>query len=489
MKQAIRLLQVEDSEDDAALVVRLLEGSGYAIDTERIVDAEQMRTALEKGGFDLIISDYRLPQFSAPAALSLFRETDLDIPFIVVSGAVGEDTAVSIMKAGAHDFLLKDRMDRLLPAVKRELNEAKIRQQKRETDQKLRAAHTELETIYANAPVQMFVADGELRVEKINELAASFCGLSTDDCREKKICELLRCPHPAPISIDAAPAAICAQCPIWTMLADVFRTGAPHQSVEVWSPLMCEEKTGASCLLVSAAPIVVGKASRVLITAQDVTRLKTVETSLQESIHSLKAALSEKVVLFQEIHHRVKNNLQIIASLLSIKARKDPELICAEDLKECERRVKSMALIHEQLYSQNDVTRVELDEYIKKIVPEIVASFEREDSLSLRMEISPTTCSIDQSIPCGLIVNELITNAIKYAYPDGRGELLIGLCSDGGMVRLTVADRGVGMPLAPPRKGSSLGMKIIEMLAKKLKGTVEFKTNQGTTATLSFPKD
>jgi len=217
VKKALRLLQVEDSENDAALMLRLLEGSGYEIDTERVETEKQMREALSSETWDLIISDYRLPQFSAPAALSLFRETNLDIPFIVVSGAVGEEIAVSIMKAGAHDFLLKEKLDRLLPAVDRELSEARIRRQKREADQRLHAANAELEAIYTNAPVLMFVLNDQLQVEKINESAMSFCKLNAESSRKRKICELLHCPHPPPLSISADPKECCNRCTTWNV--------------------------------------------------------------------------------------------------------------------------------------------------------------------------------------------------------------------------------------------------------------------------------
>ena len=124
MTRAIKLLQVEDSEDDAALIVHMLEKAGYAVDAERVETEEQLRRALATGACDLVIADYRLPQFSAPEALKVFQETHLDVPFIVVSGVMGSETAISMMKAGAHDFLLKERLERLTPAVERELNEA-----------------------------------------------------------------------------------------------------------------------------------------------------------------------------------------------------------------------------------------------------------------------------------------------------------------------------------------------------------------------------
>jgi two-component sensor histidine kinase len=495
MTRAIKLLQVEDSEDDAALIVHMLEKAGYAVDAERVETEEQLRRALATGACDLVIADYRLPQFSAPEALKVFQETHLDVPFIVVSGVMGSETAISMMKAGAHDFLLKERLERLTPAVERELNEAAIRREKREADDKLRAAYAELEAIYANAPVLMFVTDAELQVRKINDLAARFCGKSTQDCLDDTLCGLLRCIHAGARFRLAAPETPCVSCNLSMATADALRDGsARRDSFELSSPLTWGEGTWGeqareSCLLTSVAPMAAGETQRLLVCAQDVTRLKRAEFSLQETIDSLRQALAQNVVLFQEVHHRVKNNLQIVASLLSMKARKSREQIGAEDLKDCELRIRSMAMIHEQLYSQKDMSVLDFAGYVKRIVPELIASYERGGSVTLRLEVSPTILSIDQSIPCGLILNELITNAIKYAYPDGKGEILVQLGSDAETVRMTVADQGRGMPPgAADGTGTSLGMQIVRMLTRQLRGSLEFGVALGTTVCLSFPR-
>jgi len=123
----VRVLLVEDSEDDAALVMRELRRHGYAASFERVEDATAMRAALTKGSWDVVISDWKMPNFSAAGALQVLQETALDIPFIIVSGSIGEDTAVEAMRAGAQDFVLKDRLTRLMPAIERELREAKGR--------------------------------------------------------------------------------------------------------------------------------------------------------------------------------------------------------------------------------------------------------------------------------------------------------------------------------------------------------------------------
>lgn len=135
MPAPLRVLVVEDSNPDTLLLVRELGRSGREIVWERVETAEQMLSALESGPWDLVVSDYSLPRFSAPKALELFKETGLDLPFIVVSGKVGEDVAVETMKAGAHDFLLKGSFTRLVPAVNRELEQAAWRRAGRRAEE------------------------------------------------------------------------------------------------------------------------------------------------------------------------------------------------------------------------------------------------------------------------------------------------------------------------------------------------------------------
>ena len=139
MDTPLRVLLIEDSESDAALIIRQLKKADYAVTPERVETAAQMTAALEQQAWDCVIADYRLPQFDAPAALAVLQSTGLDLPFIVVSGTIGEETAVALMKAGAHDYLMKDKLARLAPAVKRELAEAQSRRERQRAEQRFQS--------------------------------------------------------------------------------------------------------------------------------------------------------------------------------------------------------------------------------------------------------------------------------------------------------------------------------------------------------------
>ena len=156
MSEILRVLQVEDSESDAALMVRMLEKAGYVVRAERVEDGEAMRQALAGGDWDVVIADFQLPQFDAGAALEMLHESGRDIPFIVVSGMIGEDRAVEMMRAGAHDYVLKDRIARLVPAVQREIRECQSRGERRRAEEQLRDRDEWLALVVSVTQLGMF---------------------------------------------------------------------------------------------------------------------------------------------------------------------------------------------------------------------------------------------------------------------------------------------------------------------------------------------
>jgi signal transduction histidine kinase len=161
--KALRVLLVEDCEDDTVLLRRTLEQSGYAPELCRVEDADGLRSALAGGRWDIVLSDYRLPGFVAPDALRIVQESGLDLPFILVSGVVGESAAVEILKAGAHDFVSKDGIARLAPAIERELREAEVRRQRRRAE-RLRLEEAQVSSSLARVGKQLIGSMGTREV-------------------------------------------------------------------------------------------------------------------------------------------------------------------------------------------------------------------------------------------------------------------------------------------------------------------------------------
>ena len=132
--QSLRVLMVEDSEDDALLIIRELKKGGYNPVYERVETAAAMKKALKEKQWDIILCDYKLPKFNAPSAIAVLKETNIDIPLIIVSGAIGEETAVECMRLGAHDYIMKNNLSRLCPAIARELEEAEVRNKQKQAE-------------------------------------------------------------------------------------------------------------------------------------------------------------------------------------------------------------------------------------------------------------------------------------------------------------------------------------------------------------------
>ncbi len=187
---------------------------------------------------------------------------------------------------------------------------------------------------------------------------------------------------------------------------------------------------------------------------------------------ALRKSLEEKELLLKEIHHRVKNNFQVISSLLNLQSEsiQDPE--AAQAFMESQNRIKSMALIHERLYQSESLERIDFSDYVNSMAGEISSSFAASaERIRIETELERVELSIDAAIPLGLIVNELITNAYKYAFPNkARGRILVRLKEVGNSVlRLTVSDDGVGMPQAVDAH-QGLGFVLVEALVAQLKG-------------------
>jgi len=217
---------------------------------------------------------------------------------------------------------------------------------------------------------------------------------------------------------------------------------------------------------------------------RDVTEHALAEEKVRTSLH-------EKEALLKEIHHRVKNNLQVVSSLLGLQSRtiSDPEQ--RKMFEESQNRVYSMALLHESLYQSDNLSQIDFPEYIRQLADHLFQSYGvASERIHLRTELDRILLHMDAAVPCGLIINELVSNSLKYAFPGGReGEIHIGLHGQpAGMAKLLVADNGVGlrsdMDWTTTR---SLGLRLVRSLAQQLGAQIEVKSQLGTEVQLVFP--
>jgi len=225
---------------------------------------------------------------------------------------------------------------------------------------------------------------------------------------------------------------------------------------------------------------------------RDITKSHRAELRLKDQEQKLRASLAEKDALLKEIHHRVKNNLQIISSLLDLQSEFLDQAYSKDVLLEMKTRVRSIAAIHELLYTAADFSRIDFRRFVEKLAQDVIA-VHRQRATRVEVEIDAESVLLDmtQAVPCGLMVNELLTNALKHAFPEGRpGKIKVSFRSDQTDWRLEVSDDGIGMPAKiDPRNVNSMGFQLIQLLVQQLGGRPDVVRDAGTKFIITFPRD
>ena len=269
-------------------------------------------------------------------------------------------------------------------------------------------------------------------------------------------------------------------------------------------PLIVDQKLWGSFSMVRSqqispwtdeqAALVQTVAVQLAIAIQQAQAFEQAQTELaerQQAEAHLRAALTEKEVLLKEVHHRVKNNLQIVSGLLQLQAQSLTDLPIVNALKESQNRVDSMSLIHKKLYTSQDMGQVDVTDYIYSLACNLLTSYKISPStVDLQVDVEPVTLSLDQAIPCGLVINELVSNSLKYAFPDNRpGKIYISLNQIGEELVLIIRDNGIGLPEHLDWEGNqSLGLSLVYSLAiDQLEGTLTVDSADGARFRLTFP--
>jgi two-component sensor histidine kinase len=203
----------------------------------------------------------------------------------------------------------------------------------------------------------------------------------------------------------------------------------------------------------------------------------------------IKATLKEKEAMMRELHHRVKNNLQIVSSLLRLQSRSIKNKSLKDTFEIAQNRIKSMALIHEVLYLSENLDRINFSDYIKRITHHLFSMFSRKaKKIQLDLDVGEFYLDIDKAIPCGLIINELVSNAFKHGFPDGKsGKIQVHLDHKLDRYTLVVKDTGVGFPEDVDMNNTgTLGMQLVNDLVKQIEGAYQLQHNDGTSFKIVF---
>ncbi len=315
--------------------------------------------------------------------------------------------------------------------------------------------------VFDALPDLIAILDTDHRVVKINKAMANRLGVSSDagiglHCYEvvhHTDSPILECPH-----------------------SKLLQDGLEHtQEVQ-------EDNLGGY-FLVTASPIVNpdGELLGSVHIARDITERRKMEKKLEKALH-------DKEILMKEIHHRVKNNLMMISSLLNIQSHyiNDPDV---KDLfTESQNRARSMALLHKELYESGDMKDIELSEYLSTLSKEIMHSYNSRDlNVDLGLDLQKGTIDVDRAIPLGLIATETIINSFKHAFPNGKGKINIKLYKDDDSYVLIISDDGVGFPEDLDfRSQGNMGMMLINGLINQIDGSINMKCENGTQFIIKF---
>ncbi len=336
-------------------------------------------------------------------------------------------------------------------------------------EEKLRhAAEEKYRNLFDNAYDAIIIHDLEGKITSWNRAAEKIFGWTGQEIAGKNLSSFI-VPRRMQAEIDQIIGNVMLGGSVTGIEKELLRKdgGSIAASVTI-SPLLDEKQNiiGTSCII------------------RDITERKKAE-------EQIKASLKEKELLLQEVHHRVKNNLQVISSLLNLQSEYIREEKSRDMFKESQNRLMSMSLIHEKLYKSKDFTKLDFNEYVRELVDDLFQSYEGyAGKITLNINIDTVSLDIDSAIPCGLIISELVTNSLKYAFPDGRkGELNISLRpANENMIELMVGDNGVGIPEDVDfKKTATLGLHIVTMLVEgQLHGEISLNRAKGTEFKIKF---
>ena len=479
MAQPIRMLILEDSEDDLLLMLRALRRGGMDPYCERVETAEGMQAALEQGAWDVIVADYNMPRFSALAGLDIMKEMGIDLPFIVVSGKIGEDLAVAAMKAGAHDYLMKGNLSRLVPAIEREIREADERRRRRQAEEAMHTQFIQISTIFDSLNALVYVVDMQsFRLLYLNKYGAQLFGSAW----EGKFCYEV---------IQSGKTVPCDFCTNDKLLQD----GKPSPPF-IWEYQNTTSGRWYQCID-RAVRWTDGQLVRMEI-AIDITERKEMERMKDEMISAVS----------HEMHTPLTAMMGFTEFLLENEVNREQQVSCLRTIyKETER-------LNELITNFLQLQRLKAGMVKFRIAP-VAVKLLIADAVSLYAAATKRhsfTVECPEDLPSVRgneeqlyqVVSNLISNAIKYS-PEG-GEILVGARRDESMVTLWVRDQGIGITPEFQEKiferffrvdntdrrkigGAGLGLTLVHEVVAAHGGRVwvESRVGEGSTFYVSLP--
>ncbi len=469
MADLVRVLILEDYPQDAELNQH---------EVKKVLSQAQFYFADSKDSFleainnfkpDVILSDYKLPGFNGMDALRITNERSPDTPFLLITGPMNEEIAVECMKAGAWDYVIKDRYMRIGPAVINALEQKKLRSESKKAMQDLRESESRYRNLVMFSPDAIYIDLNNRIIMANRECIRMFHARSEDDLIGKSPFELFSPEYHEQIKSRV----------------NLLRVQGKPVPV-VTEKIICFDGSQVDVDVV-AAPFAYYGTNAIHVILRDISERKASEEKLRFS-------LKEKETLLQEIYHRTKNNMQVISSLLELQAAASGNAEVERIIHDSTTRIRTMALAHEKLYKSKSLSRVNMKEYISELAKLLLSSNKVDtEKVTIQYDIEKIEFLIDIAIPCGLVINELLSNAFKYAFPYGKeGTIFLGLHKRReDQIELIISDNGVGLPEGfDIMKAPSLGVQLVlQIVHHQLHGDAKVESANGLKWYILFRKD
>jgi len=451
------LLIVEDEGTIALEIQNKVEEWGYSVVDTVSSGEEAIIVALNKRP-DLILMDIILKQKITGIEAANIIKKSFDVPIIYLTAYGDEKTIENAKTTFPQAYLLKPFDDNELKLT------IEMALYKHNMEARLKRSEETYRTLAENAKDIIFIVSLEDRLVYVNKFAANMLGFEPHELVGKLRQNLF----PMEISEKQRKTIDLA-----------IETQSPVRSESKLALPRCEMWLDTNIIPLKDKN---DKIFAVMGISRDITRQKQIEDALRSS-------LNEKEILLKEIHHRVKNNMQIISSLINLQSDYATDESTVKMFEDSKNRIRSMALIHEKLYMSEDISFIEFSKYIKSLTSKLLEFYSSKARLITINVISDNiTMDIDSAIPCGLIINELVSNAIKYAFPNGNdGNITIHMHLKDENYVLSVEDDGVGFPEKIDfMNPETLGLQIVHTLTQQLGGIIELENNGFTRFKITF---
>lgn len=489
MNNLLQLLLIEDSADDTELILRELRKNGFAVAATRVDTVEELRQALPRGGWDVILSDYSLPAFDGLQALEILTESGLDIPFIIISGAIGEETAVRLMRAGAKDYVYKENLPRLAPVLRRELTEAAVRRERiaaetalSESRRQEEAARSKIEHIIRSVPDGLIVCDEEQRVVLINPGAESLLGLSSETAIQRQVAQVIR---EKSLLDQILQARIAIEDPVKTHLELSRRDGR--------SPLVIEART-------SRMKDARGEPSGSVTVLRDVTYERELERLKSEFIstaaHELNTPLTSIIgyleLLLQHDLMQVTEPEQQREFLEIAHAKSRQLAAIVDELLDLGRMESGQGMTIHRDFHMLEPLFEDVMKRLRQQAPNHFFELSLPDDPTIRWYLDPLKIS--------KVLENLLENSVKFS-PAGSTIRLVADV-DGENFHCSVADEGVGIAADKIGKvfdkfyridasntakgGLGLGLSIVKQIVEAHGGKIRLESTPGKETRIAF---